>query len=296
MMLALQRPEGAAFDFLLLFVVVLAGPAIISRAKIPGIIGLLVGGWAIGPHGLNLIGQGNQTVPELGQFGLLYLMFVAGLELDLGVLSVYRRQAVAFGLASFTFPFLCGIAVGHGLGFVAAAAILLGSLAASHTLITYPLLRDAGLGRNPAVATAVGATVLTDTLSLIVLAVVSGTQTGSGSTAAIMVELVVGLCTLVVFSLVVLPRAAMWTFRRLGSDRSVRFLVAVIAFLAAASVAQVFSIEGIVGAFFAGLGLNRLVPNEGQTMHQIDFFGSAVFVPIFLVSTGCSWTRRSCSS
>ena len=286
MMLALQRPEGAAFDFLLLFVVVLAGPAIISRAKIPGIIGLLVGGWAIGPHGLNLIGQGNQTVPELGQFGLLYLMFVAGLELDLGVLSVYRRQAVAFGLASFTFPFLCGIAVGHGLGFVAAAAILLGSLAASHTLITYPLLRDAGLGRNPAVATAVGATVLTDTLSLIVLAVVSGTQTGSGSTAAIMVELVVGLCTLVVFSLVVLPRAAMWTFRRLGSDRSVRFLVAVIAFLAAASVAQVFSIEGIVGAFFAGLGLNRLVPNEGQTMHQIDFFGSAVFVPIFLVSTG----------
>src|SRR6516225_6390035 len=202
MMLALQRPEGAAFDFLLLFVVVLAGPAIISRAKIPGIIGLLVGGWAIGPHGLNLIGQGNQTVPELGQFGLLYLMFVAGLELDLGVLSVYRRQAVAFGLASFTLPFLCGIAVGHGLGFVTAAAILLGSLAASHTLITYPLLRDAGLGRNPAVATAVGATVLTDTLSLIVLAVVSGTQTGSGSTATIMLELIAGLVTLAVFTLV----------------------------------------------------------------------------------------------
>jgi Kef-type K+ transport system membrane component KefB len=286
MTLALQRPEGAAFNFLVLFLVVLAGPAIMSRARIPGIIGLLVGGWAIGPHGLGLIGAGNQTVPELGQFGLLYLMFVAGLELDLGVLSVYRRTALAFGLATFILPFVCGVTVGHALGFVPAAAVLLGSLAASHTLITYPLVRAAGLARNPAVATAVGATVLTDTLSLILLAVVSGTQTGSGSTVAIMLELVVGLGVLGVFALLVLPQAAVWTFHRLGSDRSVRFLVALIAFLAAASVAQVFSIEGIVGAFFAGLGLNRLVPNEGQTMHQIDFFGSAVFVPIFLVSTG----------
>ena len=95
--LALEAPGGAAFTFLVLFVVVLAGPAIMSRARVPGIIGLLIGGWAIGPHGLGLIGQGNQTVPELGQFGLLYLMFSAGLELDLGVLRVYRRRAVAFG-------------------------------------------------------------------------------------------------------------------------------------------------------------------------------------------------------
>src|SRR5436190_24063338 len=105
--LALERPGGAAFTFLVVFLVVLAGPAIMARARIPGIIGLLVGGWAIGPHGLALIGEGNQTVPQLGQFGLLYLMFVAGLELDLGVLNVYRRRAVAFGLAAFLLPFLC---------------------------------------------------------------------------------------------------------------------------------------------------------------------------------------------
>ena len=225
-------------------------------------------------------------MPQLGQFGLLYLMFVAGLELDLGVLSVYRRSAVAFSLITFTLPFVGGLIVGEILGFPVAAAVLLGSLLASHTLITYPMIRDAGLAGNPAVAIAVGATVLTDTISLIVLAAVSGTETGSGSTATIFLELAVGLLTLGVFSLVLLPRAAIWTFKRLGSDRSVRFLVALISFLAAASVAEVFSIEGIVGAFFAGLALNRLVPNEGQTMHQIDFFGAAVFVPIFLVSTG----------
>ena len=128
-LLALERPEGAAFTFLLLFVVVLAGPAIMARARIPGIIGLLVGGWAIGPHGLGLIEAGNQTVPQLGQFGLLYLMFVAGLELDLGVLSVYRRSAVAFGLFSFMCPFVLGLVVGELLGFSAPASMLLGSLA-----------------------------------------------------------------------------------------------------------------------------------------------------------------------
>jgi Kef-type K+ transport system membrane component KefB len=282
----LQAPTGAALDFLLLFLVVLVGPAIMSRARVPGIIGLLVGGWAIGPHGLNLIQPGNQTVPELGQFGLLYLMFASGLELDLGVFSAYRRKAVAFGLAAFVLPFACGAAVGGLLSFSIPAAILLGSLAASHTLITYPLVRDAGLARNPAVASAVGATVLTDTLALTVLAVVAGTQIGSGSTVSIFLRLGIGLVVLAVFSLVLLPLAAKWTFRRLGSNRSVRFLVALIAFLAAAAVAQLFQIEGIIGAFFAGLGLNNLVPNEGQTMHQINFFGSSVFVPVFLVSTG----------
>jgi Kef-type K+ transport system membrane component KefB len=285
-MLALHMPEGAAFTFLVLFAVVLAGPAIMTRARIPGIIGLLIGGWAIGPHGLGLIGNGNQTVPQLGQLGLLYLMFVAGLELDLGVLSVYRRSAVAFSLITFTLPFVGGLVVGEILGFPTAAAVLLGSLLASHTLITYPMIRDAGLSGNPAVATAVGATVLTDTISLVVLAGVSGTQTGSGSTGSIFLQLALGLAVLVGFSLLVLPRVAVWIYKRLGADRSVRFLVAMISFLAAATLAEVFSIEGIVGAFFAGLALNRLVPNEGQTMHRIDFFGSTVFVPIFLVSTG----------
>ncbi|MFL6240206.1 MAG: cation:proton antiporter [Actinomycetes bacterium] len=284
--MSLHRPEGAAFTFLVVFFVILIGPALMSRARIPGIVGLLIGGWAIGPHGLGLIGQGNQTVPELGQFGLLYLMFAAGLELDLGVLNVYRRRTVVFGLAAFALPFACGLVVGQILHFTTAAAVLLGSLAASHTLITYPLVRDAGLAKNPAVATTVGATVLTDTLSLTVLAIVSGTQTGSGSTPSIVLELAVGFVVLGAFCMIALPWLAKWTFRQLGSTRAVRFLVALIAFLSAATVAHVFAIEGIVGAFFAGLALNKLIPNEGQTMRHLDFFGSAVFVPIFLVATG----------
>lgn len=284
--LAVQAPHGPVLEFLVLFTVVLLGPLLVERARIPGIIGLLVGGWAIGPHGLGLIGAGSTTVPELGQLGLLYLMFVAGLELDLGILRRYRKAAATFGLLTFFLPFLAGTAVGWGLGWAPAAALLLGSLVASHTLICYPQLRDAGLGSDPAVASAVGATVLTDTIALVVLAAVAGSQTGEGSLAAVLGEVAVGLVVLGVVGMVVLPRLAAFTFSRWGTDRAARFLIAVISFLLMAAVAEVFGIEGIVGAFFAGLALNRLVPNAGPSMHQIEFFGSAVFIPVFLVSVG----------
>src|SRR4029453_7142818 len=142
--------------------------------------------------GFDLLAAGNQTVPELGHLGLLYLMFVAGLELDLHVLTEYRRAAVALGLLAFAVPLAAGLSVGWALGWSFAAMCLLGALASSHTLITYPTLRDAGLGGEPAVAAAVGATVLPDTLALIVLALVAGSETGSGSPALILGEIAIG--------------------------------------------------------------------------------------------------------
>ena len=282
----IHSPAGPEWEFLVLFVVVIAGPPLLERARVPGIIGLLLGGFVIGPNGLNLIGAGDTTVPELGQLGLLYLMFVAGVELDLGLVRVHRRAVTLFGLSAFAVPMLFGSAVGFSMHWEAAAALLLGSLMASHTLLVYPTVRNAGLAAHRAVATAVGATVLTDTLSLIVLAVVSGSQEDGGSAATIGVQVAFGLAVLGVFSFVVLPRLVRVAFRYLGTDRIIRYLLAVASFLGAATLAHSFGIEGIVGAFFAGLGLNRLVPNEGPLMERIDFFGSAVFVPIFLVSVG----------
>jgi Kef-type K+ transport system membrane component KefB len=284
--LELTAPSAAVLDFAVLFAVILFGPLFVERAHLPGLIGLLVGGFLIGPHGLNLIQAGDQTVPALGQFGLLYLMFVAGLELDLGLLRAFRRAAVTFGLISFVLPFAAGLAIGQGLGWTWPATFLLGALAASHTLIVYPTVRDAGVGRNPAVATAVGATVLTDTLALIVLAVVAGTQTGSGSAAGVLALIVIGLAVLLVVAIAVLPRLAMAALRLWSGDRVARYLVAVLSFLLMAMLAEAFGIEGIVGAFFAGLALNVLVPNEGPSMGHIEFFGSAVFIPVFLVSVG----------
>jgi Kef-type K+ transport system membrane component KefB len=281
-----QTPSGPVLEFLVLFAVILLGPLVVSRFGLPGLVGLVLGGFAIGPHGLGLIAAGNQTVPELGQLGLLYLMFVAGLELDLQVLREYRRAAVALGLLAFAVPFGAGLVIGSSLGWSHGATFLLGALFSSHTLIVYPMLRDAGLGGNPAVASAVGATVLTDTLALTVLALVSGTETGSGSPAVIVGEIVLGFAVLLVVGLILLPRAVDLAFRHWGSDKVARYLVIIVALLLMAALAQVFDIEAIVGAFFGGLGLNRLVPNEGPSMERLEFFGTAVFVPVFLVSIG----------
>lgn len=283
---SLKSPSGAAWEFLVLFLVVIVGPPLMKRARVPGIIGLLLGGFAIGPYGLNLIGAGNTTVPDLGQLGLLYLMFVAGVELDLGLVRVHRRAVIAFGALTFVLPMLFGSVIGLALGWIVPAALLLGALLSSHTLLLYPTARGAGLSADRGVATAVGATVLTDTAALVVLAAVSGSQTAGGSGASIAIQIGLGLAVLVAFTLGLLPRLARLAFRYLGTDRVVRYLLAVASFLAAGTVADVFGIEPIVGAFFAGLALNRLVPNEGPLMDRIDFFGSAVFVPIFLVSVG----------
>ncbi len=284
--ITLKSPTGAAWEFLVLFVVVIVGPPLMQRARIPGIIGLLIGGFAIGPYGLNLIGAGNTTVPDLGQLGLLYLMFVAGVELDLALVRVHRSAVITFAGITFLLPMLFGTAIGLALGWVVPAALLLGALLSSHTLLLYPAARGAGLSADRGVATAVGATVLTDTAALIVLAGVAGSQLAGGSGSSIALQIVVGLTVLVVFTLGFLPRLVRLAFRYLGSNRVIRYLLAVASFLAAATVAEIFGIEPIVGAFFAGLALNRLVPNEGPLMDRIDFFGSAVFVPVFLITVG----------
>jgi Na+:H+ antiporter len=281
-----SSPSGAAWEFLILFAVVIVGPPLMRRARIPGIIGLLVGGFAIGSHGLDLIGAGDTTVPELGQLGLLYLMFVAGVELDLGLVRVHRSSVLGFAAIAFATPMALGAAVGTSLGWDVPATLLLGALLASYTLLLYPTARGAGLTADRGVATAVGATVLTDTATLTVLAAVSGSQVAGGSTAEIALQIVLGLAVLLAFTILLLPRLARLAFRYLGTDRIVRYLIAVASFLAAATLAESFGIEGIVGAFFAGLALNRLVPNEGPLMERIDFFGAAVFIPIFLVSVG----------
>jgi len=282
----LASPTGSAWQFLLLFAVVIIGPPIVQRARIPGLIGLLLGGFVIGPHGFDLLTAGSTTIPDLGQLGLLYLMFVAGVEIDLALLRRHRRSAVAFSALSFSFPMLFGTVVGQALGWSVSASLLLGSLLASHTLVLYPMVARAGLGKDAMIASAVGATVLTDTVTLVILAVIAGTSSGTGSTAEIILTLVIGLAVLMIVCFVIVPLLAQRAFRIFGSDRTVRYVIAVEAFLIAAVVAETFGIEGLVGAFFAGLALNRLVPNEGRLMDRIDFFGSAVFVPVFLVSVG----------
>jgi Kef-type K+ transport system membrane component KefB len=285
-LLDFDAPHGTVWVFLTVFVVLVIGPAIMERAKLPGLIGLLLGGFAIGPNGFAFVSSGNSTIPDLGTLGLLYLMFMAGVELDLSTLSKARRPTAIFTVLTFGFPMALGYLVGSALDYSPSASLLLGSLFASHTLITYPMIRRHGLAGDRSSITAVGATVGADTMSLVVLAAVAGSASGDASGAELLVQITIGLLILVAVCMVGLPVLGKFVFSTFGTEPAVRYTFAVAAFLAAGVLAEVVGIEHIVGAFFAGLALNRLIPNEGPLMHRVEFFGSSVFIPVFLVSVG----------
>jgi Kef-type K+ transport system membrane component KefB len=284
--LNLHGPEGTAWELLIVVVVIIAAPLIVERLRIPGLIGLLVGGCIIGPQVLDIVSDTSGILHDLGQVGLLYLMFLAGLELDLGVFARYRRQAVGFTALTYFAPQILGTIGGFIVGYGVAGSILLGSVFASYTLVAYPIVRNMGLSANRAVAAAVGATVLTDTLALVVLAFISGSATGDASGVELGLQVVLGLAILGGFTFGLLPLLARWFFRTIGTQRTLRYVFMLAALLSAGVVAEVVGIESIVGAFFCGLALNRLVPNEGEFMERIEFFGSALLIPCFLVSIG----------
>ena len=286
MLTAFQAPHGPVWLFFGIGAALVVGPVVATRVKLPAIIGLLVGGLVIGPQVLGVVPATDTTLSALGQLGLLYLMFTAGAELDLALFSRYRRAAGTFGLATFAAPMTLGFAAGELLDYSFAASLLLGSLWASHTLVTYPMVREAGLSGNRAVATTVGATVITDTLSLVVLAGVAGSVKGDSSLVVLIGSLLLGLVLLGAYAGVVLPAVTRWAFTRLAHSRTERFGFLLAAMLSTAVLAEVVGIEGIVGAFFAGLGLNRLIPAGSALMERVEFFGSALLVPVFLVSVG----------
>jgi len=282
---AINRAE---WQLIILAIIIIAGPLIAERFKLPGMIGLVVGGLILGPYVLNWLREGS--LDALGGIGLLFLMFMAGVELDLNLFQRYRSVAITFGLITFTLPFLFNIGASMALGLSVMGAILMGSVWASHTLVAYGDVRQAGLASNKAVAVTVGATVITDTLSLIVLAVVSaiagGGESGNVNPAFIVIKLVLGLVVLVGYCLYLLPRFGRWFFSGLGQDRILRFVFVIGALASAGFLSALVGIEGLVGAFFAGLGLNRLIPNNGQLMERVEFFSASLFVPAFLISVG----------
>ncbi len=278
-------PDSAEWVFFVSFAVILVGPLVFERIGFPGIVGVILGGLLVGPGVLDWV-QRQGVVESLGDLGILFLMFLAGLELDLDEFEANRRGALTFGAFTFTIPFALGIAVAAGFGYGAATALLFGSLWASHTLVAYPIVQEFGLLRDRSVGIAGGGTVMTDTLALSVLAIVAGSVGSDARPARILLEVVVGVVVLALFCAFVLPWATRWVFAGVGQHRGARFLWITVALTAAALVADRAGIEGIVGAFFAGLALNRLVPARSRLMEQIEFVGGVLLIPFFLLSTG----------
>ncbi|NJN30253.1 MAG: universal stress protein [Synechococcales cyanobacterium RM1_1_8] len=272
--------------FTLLLLCALVVPPIFERLRLPGLVGLLVAGVVLGPSLLGLLDHKSETMGLLSDVGKIYLMFVAGLEIDLADFRRTKQRSLAFGLSTFLVPMVGGMIVGHfvaGLGWN--ASILVGSLLASHTLLGFPIVSRLGLARNEAVTVTIGATIFTDVAALMVLALCLSVHS-SGSFSA--VQLLRLLTILGLYSAVVLVGfdwAGREFFRRTGDEDGNQFLFVLLAVFLAAIAAQLLQIEQIVGAFLAGLAVNDVV-GRGPVAEKIEFVGSTLFIPFFFVDMG----------
>ena len=273
-----------ALVFAVLFAVVLVAPLAAERLHMPGLIGLILAGVVIGPHALGLL-EREGVIALLGDAGLLYLMFLAGLGLDLEGFAERRRDSAWLGAATFTLPMVVNTLVCLLLGFSLLASLLLASAVTSHTLVHYPLVRRLGLSRHRAVTATLGATLPANVGALLVLAVVAAAHRAAPG-AWPWVAIAGALLLLGAVTVYLLPRLTRWFFTNLGQDRNTRLIYVLLAMFGVAALAQISGIEAIVGAFLAGLALNRYVPDGSVLMERINTLGNVLLVPVFLVSTG----------
>lgn len=279
--LPLQHP---VLQFLVILIIILFAPIILNKFKIPHILGLIIAGAIIGPNGVNLLERDGSIILS-GTAGLLYIMFLAGLEIDLGDLKKNSSKSIAFGLFTFIIPMTLGTVTGlYVLNFSLPTSVLLASMFASHTLIAYPIVNKLDVTKNRAVNIAVGGTIITDTLALLVLAVVIGMVTG-GADSAFWTKLSISLVIFASIVLMLFPVIGRWFFKHYSDPVSQYIFVLVMVFLGAV-LAEAAGIEAIIGAFLSGLALNRLIPATSPLMNRISFVGNAVFIPFFLIGVG----------
>ncbi|MEO8354331.1 MAG: cation:proton antiporter [Chloroflexota bacterium] len=275
-----DKPVGF---FLLIMTIILITPLLSERIRLPGIIGIIIGGMLIGPHGFGLLEAGDR-MEFLSTIGLVYLMFSAGLEVDIHQFIRVRGRAAVFGLFTFLLPQLMGMGLGYILGLEPLGMILLGSAFASHTLIAFPILTRLGVTRNEAIAVTTGATVLTDIGAFIVLAVVLGAKSG-GLSLGYFVQLFVLLSVFTALIIIGLPRLANYFFQRF-SGRAIEFQFIIVVLFVAAFGAELIGVHEVVGAFLAGLAINATLPRHSPVTGHVLFIGESFFIPIFLLYSG----------
>lgn len=270
--------------FAVLLAVILVVPPLFERLRLPGLVGLLAAGVALGPNGLHLLQEDSQAMKLLSDIGLVYLMFVAGLEVDLEQFNRTKHRSIGFGSFTFLIPLIFGTIVGRVFGFGWNPSILIGSLFASHTLLAYPIVSRLGVVTNEAVTVTIGATIFTDIGALLVLAICVAVHAGKFS--ALQMGILIG--SLVLYTILILF-GFNWLgrqfFQRTGDEEGNQFLFILLAVFLAAVGAQLIGVEKIVGAFLAGLAVNGVV-REGPVKEKVMFVGSVLFIPIFFVDMG----------
>ncbi len=282
----LQKPfHSSVLIFAVILFIILLAPILLRSLKIPGIIGLILSGLVIGPHGLGWI-EKNAAVDLFSTIGLLYIMFLAGLELDLKEFKTNKHKSLVFGLYTFIIPMAIGFPVCRYLiELDFNASLLVASMFSTHTLVTYPIVSRMGISRHEAVAITVGGTMLTDTAVLVLFAVIVGSVKGEINMHFwLNFAVSVVLFLMVVFLLI--PLLTSWFLKKLEGERRSHFIFVLSMVFFAAFLSEVAGLEPIIGAFAAGIALNKFVPKTSSLMNRLEFVGNAIFIPFFLISVG----------
>ena len=305
--LPLQNPiQNPILIFSIVLFIILFAPLTLNRLKIPHIIGFIIAGIVFGPNGFNILSR-DESFKLFGAVGLLYIMFLAGLEIDLADFKKNRKKGIFFGMTTFLTPFLFGLSTSYflleyllketALGgnilwnnnlttatYLIMSTILLASMYSSHTLISYPIVGRFGVTKNSAVSTAIGGTMITDTLALLILAIIAGMTKGEID-GFFWIRLIISVLIFGFVVIYIFPKIAERFFKRY-EDSILQYIFVLAMLFLGGFLAELAGLEAIIGAFLVGLSLNRLIPRISPLMNRINFVGNALFIPFFLIGVG----------
>lgn len=277
--LPIQEP---VFIFAIVMTVIFFAPFVMRLLKLPEIIGMIFFGIILGPNGLNIL-ERDTGIFLFGTVGVIFIMFSSGLEVDLKDFKKKKDKSIIFGLLTFILPFAAGIVAGYFiLRFNIMSSLLLGSVFASHTLLTYPTVGKIGIKDNESVVIAVGGTLITNAVSMLILAIVAGEAASSGQ----WFDMPVIFACFSALVLILVPKISRWFFRVVSAETHVQYVFVITILFAVVALGKQLGIEPIIGAFLAGLALNMLIPAKSILMNRIDFTGNTLFIPFFLLYVG----------
>ena len=269
----------------LTLLIILFSPLLFKRFKIPGIIGLIIAGVFIGPNSLHII-ESTNSFELLSKTGLLYIMFLAGLEIDMQEFRQNRSKSIAFGALTFLVPISIGYLVCiYVFHFSLWSSVLLASMFSTHTLLSYPIVSNMGIVKNRAVQITFGGTIITDSAVLILLGIITNVVTGEMN-GAFWIKIIVSLGLLFFSTLYLLPKISRWFFRNIEAQASSHYIYVLAVVFISGFLSELAGVEPIIGAFLAGLGLNKVIPHNSILMNRIVFIGNTLFIPFFLISAG----------
>ncbi len=277
--------EEPVMIFFIVLVIILLSPVILRRLRIPSIIGLIIAGIIVGPYGFHIL-QRDASVELFGTVGLLFLMFLVGLELDMIEFKQKRNRIIFYGFLTFFFPAAFGFSFLYFfLNWSIVSSILIGIMLSTHTLIAFPIASKLGITKNKAIIVVLGGTIITDTSVLIVLAITTGASEGDLG-YLFWIRLILSLVALSTIVLWGFPKITRWFFRNIENESSMQFVFVLALLFLSAVLAEFIHLEPIIGAFLSGLALNKLIPKQSALMRRIEFVGNSIFIPYFLISVG----------